>query len=37
MNGDGGIDSVLHEGRLFPPPADLASRVGPLHVGSLDE
>jgi len=30
------IESVLHENRLFEPPADLASRVGPLHVKSMD-
>ena len=29
------IESVLHEDRVFEPPADLASRVGPLHIASM--
>ncbi|QOJ18886.1 MAG: acetate--CoA ligase [Phycisphaeraceae bacterium] len=31
------IESVLHEERLFPPPADLAQRLGGLYVNSMDE
>ncbi|HMN95374.1 MAG TPA: acetate--CoA ligase [Phycisphaerales bacterium] len=30
------IESTLHEDRIFPPPADLAERLGPLHVASME-
>src|SRR5262245_55211946 len=31
------IESILHENRLFPPPADFAKRIGSACIGSLDE
>ncbi len=31
------IESTLHENRVFAPPADLAERLGPLQVGSMEE
>ena len=31
------IESALHEDRVFPPPADLADRVGPLRVASMSD
>jgi len=35
-NESASIESVLHEQRRFEPPADLAERLGPLHVESMD-
>jgi len=31
------IESTLHENRVFDPPADLADRVGPLEVASMED
>jgi acetyl-CoA synthetase len=31
------IESVLQETRLFPPPPDLAHRLGRLHIASMDQ
>ncbi|NBX26616.1 MAG: hypothetical protein EBQ99_11335, partial [Planctomycetes bacterium] len=36
MQSGASIDSVLHENRLFPPPADFPSRMGAVHVANLD-
>jgi acetyl-CoA synthetase len=35
MASDATIRSVLNENRTFPPPADLADRIGPLHVQGM--
>ncbi|MEM7230382.1 MAG: acetate--CoA ligase [Planctomycetota bacterium] len=31
------IESVLHEDRIFPPPANFAERVGSVHIASMDQ
>ena len=35
MTTPAGIDSVMQENRVFPPPADFASRIGGVHVPDL--
>ena len=35
MTAPSGIDSILQEKRLFPPPADFAARIGGVHVRDL--
>jgi acetyl-CoA synthetase len=36
MNDSAGIESILNESRVFPPPADLASRMGGAWIESMD-
>ncbi|MGA1468366.1 MAG: acetate--CoA ligase [Phycisphaerales bacterium] len=36
MNDSAGIESILNESRVFPPPADLASRMGGAWIESME-
>ena len=36
MTDSSSIDTILHENRVFPPPADLETRVGGLHVRTME-
>ena len=37
MSDLGNIESILHEDRIFDPPADCSARIGGAYIGSMDE